>query len=94
MNFITEKDRIFAEDQSGKLLAEISFPTKHNVSIINHTFVDDSLRGQGIAAKLVKMAAEVILESGNKIAATCPYAIGWFKKHPEYKVKLIESTQH
>ncbi|MDE6298753.1 MAG: N-acetyltransferase [Muribaculaceae bacterium] len=60
------------------------FPTENGVSTIDHTFVDPSLRGQGIAGKLVKLAADKILEEGNKIAATCTYAVAWFKRHPEY----------
>lgn len=86
MEFVVEKDRIYAEDSDGKLLAEVTFPTKGSVSTIDHTFVDDSLRGQGIAGKLVKMAADTILAEENNIAATCPYAVGWFEKHPEYNV--------
>ncbi|MDE6696485.1 MAG: N-acetyltransferase [Muribaculaceae bacterium] len=84
MDFITEKDRIYATDASGNVIAEVTFPTKDGVSTIDHTFVDPSLRGEGIAGKLVKLAADKILSEGNKIAATCPYAVEWFKKHPEY----------
>ncbi|MDE6337831.1 MAG: N-acetyltransferase [Muribaculaceae bacterium] len=84
MDFITEKDRIYATDPSGKVIAEVTFPTKNGVSIIDHTFVDPSLRGEGIAGKLVKLAADKILAEGNKIAATCSYADVWFKRHPEY----------
>lgn len=86
MDFITESNRIYATDPSGRLIAEVTFPTRNGVSIINHTFVDDSLRGQGIAGELVKLAADKILADGNKIAATCPYAVVWFKRHPEYSV--------
>ena len=84
MNFITEKDRIYAKDPSGNIIAEVTFPTKDGVSTIDHTFVDPSLRDQGIAVKLVKLAADKILAEGNKIAATCPYAVTWFQRHPEY----------
>lgn len=86
MNLVTESTRIFAAEPSGKLLAEVTFPTKDGVSTINHTFVDDSLTGQGIAGELVRLAANKILADGNKIAATCPYAVSWFKKHQEYEV--------
>ncbi len=86
MNYITESNRIYAADPSGKIIAEVTFPTKHGISTINHTFVDDSLRGQGVAGELVRLAAEKILAEGNKIAATCPYAVVWFKKHPEYPI--------
>lgn len=84
MVFITEKNRIYANDDSGNVIAEVTFPTENGVSTIDHTFVDSSLRGEGIAGKLVKLAADKILAEGNRIAATCPYAIAWFKRHPEY----------
>lgn len=84
MEFITGKDRIYATDQSGKVIAEVTFPTSDGISTINHTFVDPSLRGQGVAGELVKLAADNILASGNKIAATCSYAVAWFRRHPEY----------
>lgn len=86
MNFITESNRIYTADSSGKIIAEVTFPTKAGISTINHTFVDKSLRGQGIAAELVKLAADKIIADGNQIEATCPYAITWFQSHPEYPV--------
>lgn len=86
MDFITEKDRIYAKDQSGNIVAEVTFPTIDGVSTIDHTFVDPSMRGEGIASKLVKLAADKILSEGNKIAATCSYAVAWFKRHPEYNL--------
>lgn len=87
MNFITEKDRIYATDSSNKVIAEVTFPTNGGVSTIDHTFVDSSLRGQGVAGELVKLAADTIMAGGNKIAATCPYAVAWFNSHPEYELE-------
>lgn len=87
MDFITENDRIYTKDPSGNIIAEVTFPTKDGVSTINHTFVNNSLRGQGVAGKLVKLAADKILSDGNKIAATCSYADAWFKRHPEYQLE-------
>lgn len=87
MEFITEKDRIYATDPAGNVVAEVTFPTVNGVSTIDHTFVDPSLRGEGIAGKLVKLAADKILAEGNKIAATCSYAVAWFKRHPEYHLE-------
>lgn len=86
MDFKTEKDRIYATDSAGTVIAEVTFPSKEGISTINHTFVDPSLRGEGVAAKLVKLAADKILSEGNRIAATCPYAVAWFKRHPEYNL--------
>ncbi len=84
LEFTTEANRIYATDSTGRLVAEVTFPTRKGISTINHTFVDDSLRGQSIAGELVRLAADKILADGNKIAATCLYAINWFNRHPEY----------
>lgn len=87
MEFITEKDRIYVSDGSGRIIAEVTFPTSNGISTIDHTFVDSTLRGQGVAGKLVKQAADKILADGNKIAATCSYAVAWFQRHPEYPIE-------
>ena len=51
----------------------------------NHTQVDPSLSGQGIAGKLVREAAEQLRADGRKAVLTCSYAIQWFSQHPEYE---------
>lgn len=84
MNFVREKERIFARNQEGRLVAEITFVRKGNVAEINHTFVDPSLRGQGVAGQLVQAAAEALKEENCKIHPTCSYARRWFEEHPEY----------
>lgn len=68
----------------GKIIAEVTFPIKDGISTIGHTFVDNSLMGQRVAAELVKLAADKIVAFGNKIGATCPYARAW----SEYPVAL------
>ena len=83
--FKTENSRIYAENENGKVVAEVTFPEKDGVATIDHTFVDESLRGQGVAGKLVKAAADKIISDGNKIAATCSYAVSWLEKHSEYQ---------
>ena len=39
-------------DENGKMVAEITYSVSDKIIIIDHTFVDPSLRGQGIASKL------------------------------------------
>ena len=81
---IKEVHRVYALDDSGKLIAEITFPmTQPGVYCIDHTFVDSSLRGQGVADQLVRAALEQIRENGGTPTATCSYAAGWLKKHPQ-----------
>ena len=80
--FRTEEGRIYMEDETGKLIAEITFPqTAEGEYTIDHTFVDESLRGQGIASKLVQAAVDEIEKKGGKVRATCSYAVSWLEKH-------------
>lgn len=83
MNFTIEENEIYYIE-NGKKLARICFIFEdNNVAVINHTFVDDSLKGQGVASKLVRMCYDVMKEKNIKIKATCSYAKMWFSKHPE-----------
>ncbi|MBU0997455.1 MAG: N-acetyltransferase [Firmicutes bacterium] len=90
MEYITKSDRIVSYDESQNLLAEVTFPKRDDTRVdINHVFVDESLRGQGIASHLMKLAYLEIKARGMKIIAKCPYAISWFKKYPEYQDIVI-----
>jgi len=50
--------------------------------VINHTQVDDSLRGRGVARRLLDASVAWARESGTRIGATCPYAKAQFEKDP------------
>ncbi len=85
MNFYHDANKISLLDEHDKTLAEITFPDVNDHTVnIDHTFVDDSLRGQGVAGKLVKAAAEQIKSQNKKAVLTCSYAVKWFAGHPEY----------
>ena len=53
------------------------------VAGVGHTFVDDTLRGQGVAGQLLRAAADQIRAEGKRARATCSYAEIWFERHPE-----------
>ncbi|MFV0481457.1 MAG: GNAT family N-acetyltransferase [Campylobacteraceae bacterium] len=85
MNFIYEKDRIYAKDENEEVVAEITFPLiDENTVNINHTFVSPKLRGGGVASKLMLECCEVLKKEGKKAVATCSYADIWFKRNSEY----------
>jgi len=85
MDFIYHSNQISYFDDEGKLLAEVTFPEiEPDVVDINHTFVDQSLRGQGIAGRLIEAAAKEIRSRNKKAVLSCPYAQNWLEKHPEY----------
>lgn len=86
MEFITEENRIFSQDENQNLLTEITFPSRDDKRMdINHVYVDESLRGQGLASHLMVLAYNEIKSRNKLIIAKCPYAISWFKKNPEYQ---------
>jgi len=79
--FIKEKERIYMNNDEGKLIAEITFPEiREGVNDINRTFVDRSLRGQGMAGKLMQEAVDTIRANGNEIVASCSYAVKWLEE--------------
>ena len=84
MDFLLDSDRIYALDAQGALVAEITFPSRDGAPDVDHTFVDDSLRGQGVAGQLVEAAARELRRRGAKAGITCAYAKTWFAQHPEY----------
>lgn len=83
MEFIKEQGRIYAQDVDGKLLAEILFPSLHGNASITRTFVDDSLRGQGVAGQLMEEAISVLRQEQLRVRPICSYAKKWFEQHPE-----------
>lgn len=85
MDFSYFSDKITINDQT-KTLAEVDFPElEPGLVDINHTFVDDSLRGRGVAGKLMEAAADHLRSEGKKAVLSCSYAVKWFEKHPEYQ---------
>lgn len=82
MDFFIEENRIYLKDTKENIIAEIEFEeTIKGTYNIYHTFVDESLRGKGVASKLVEEAIKEIKKKNGKITATCSYAKAWIDKH-------------
>jgi predicted GNAT family acetyltransferase len=94
VDFTLECNRIYKQNETGKLLAEVLFPNSGDDTVtITHTFVDPSLRGQGIASQLLLALVGEIQAQDKKAKAVCPYAVKWFEEHPEYGHVIIR-THH
>ncbi len=92
MNIQHENNRIYISNEQGQAIAEVTFPPlSKNVVCINHTYVDESLRGGGIASKLLDAVVQDLRRKDLKAVLTCSYAIKWFKQHPEYTDLLYTS---
>ncbi|MDR3305078.1 MAG: N-acetyltransferase [Clostridiales Family XIII bacterium] len=75
---------MYAKDAGGEIIAEVTFPKyKDGVVAINHTFVDDSLRGKGVAGELMELCYATLKDDGRQAVLICPYAVKWYREHPE-----------
>jgi predicted GNAT family acetyltransferase len=90
MDFFYDDNRVYILDDDLIPLGEVTFPNRDDKRVdINHVFVIERLRGQGIASELMKRAYDYIKSKDLKIVAKCPYAIQWFKAHPQYQDIVI-----
>lgn len=86
MEFRTYKNRIVLVDDEEQALAEIDFPAMEEepgTVEITHTYVDESLRGRGLAGKLMTRLITYLERNQLKAWPSCSYAVDWFAKHRE-----------
>lgn len=82
MDWKYEVGRIFSLAENGELLAEVNYKTVGNGEVnIYHTYVSNSLRGQGVAGEMMKLLANELKEQKLKATASCSYAHSWFLKN-------------
>ena len=75
----------FVMEREGKLLAEMTYTAAGaSLVIIDHTTVDDALRGTGAGKKLVEAAVLWARAENRKILPLCPFAKSVFDKTPAY----------
>ena len=95
MNWKYEEGRIYCEDESKNLMAEAIFTAKTNGEMdIEHVFVDSSLRGQGVASKIMAEMAEYLRKNKLKTTATCSYAKGWLVKNKAFYEDIISLDEN
>jgi predicted GNAT family acetyltransferase len=90
MNWKFENGRIYSLDENSELMAETTFIKKGNGElVIDHTYVNPVLRGQGVAGQMMEVVAEYLRENGLKTSATCSYANAWLKKNRQAYPDII-----
>jgi predicted GNAT family acetyltransferase len=75
--------------QDGKHLARMTYSVAGKRIIIDHTEVDDVLRGKGAGEQLVRAAVEWARKENVKLLPLCPFARSVFQKTPEYSDVLV-----
>ena len=93
MDFKENSEKIWLENEEGKVVAYVEFPEINGVANVMHTVVDKSLRGQGIAGKLLTALVEKMEKEGRKLELTCSYAIDWFEKNKGHENVLADTNK-
>ena len=76
----------FFIEQNGQRIAELTYGrTSAGIANIDHTEVDRSLRGQGVARLLLDAAVRWARETNTQLSATCSYATAQFVRDPSLR---------
>ncbi|MDF9796586.1 putative GNAT family acetyltransferase [Catalinimonas alkaloidigena] len=79
------KGSFYIEKEASRV-AEMTYSKAGDAMIIiDHTEVDDALRGTGTGEALVEAAVSWARENKKKIMPLCPFANSVFRKNPSYQ---------
>lgn len=80
-------EKRFLEDKieyiyEGEALAYVRFSKNNGRLLVRSTYVDSSLRGQGVAKKLMEDILAMAEDEKLSIQSECSYANSYFASHP------------
>lgn len=82
----TESRGGFVFLHEGRRLAEMTYSrTNASLIVIDHTEVDESLKGQGVGRQLLDALVAWARETHTKVIALCPFAKAQFDKDPSIR---------
>lgn len=65
-------------------LAHVDYRREGDVMIFHHTYVPESVRGQGYAGKVVSTALNFARQNNLSVVPRCSYVARYMDRHPEY----------
>ncbi|HVT86074.1 MAG TPA: GNAT family N-acetyltransferase [Chitinophagaceae bacterium] len=83
---------MFYIEQEGNIVAKMvySMPDPGKM-IVEHTEVDDSLRGKNVGMQLFHHMVDFARTNNIKVIPLCPFTNAMFKKKPEYSDVLYKN---
>ena len=75
----------FRNEDNGTVNGEITWTQMADVMVVEHTFVNENMRNQGLAKKLVDRAVEYARDNEYKIEPVCSYVATVFERYDEYE---------
>lgn len=85
MKYVKGNNRYYAIDRDQKI-GEVTYSVAgEKILIIDHTEVNLTYRGQGIAETLIKLVVDQAIVEEKLIVPLCPYAAREFSRKPDYE---------
>ena len=81
--FDGRKGSFFVEEGARRFAEMVYVMAGSKKMIIEHTEVDESLKGQGIGAKLLEALVDYVRKEEIKVLPLCPFAKATFKKRKD-----------
>ena len=78
-------NQFYIGESEDEALARITFVPSGDKLIFDHTYVSETLRGKGIAQKLLDRAVEYARQEKKKIVPQCSYVQKAMNQGDEYK---------
>jgi predicted GNAT family acetyltransferase len=84
MSTVTDNEvaRRFELEEDGHI-AFATYRRADDIVTIPHVESPLALRGKGTAGRLMEGIAALARANAFKIVPTCPYAVAWFRRHPD-----------
>lgn len=87
MEFILKQDGnqgAYVVVENNQTIAEITWAQLGDIMVIDHTYVDNSLRGQGVAKQLLDHAVDYARRENFKVEPVCSYVVAAFERSDIY----------
>ncbi len=83
-------NKLYVGDSEATALARLTWTNGgNNVIVVNHTIVDPSLRGQGVAKLLLQGLIDMARTENLKIVPACSFVVTKLTQTDEYKDILL-----
>lgn len=74
----------YLEDEEG-IVSELTYKNRDGVMMIDHTQTRESMKGNGLASKIVDHVVRYARENSIKINPVCPFVVAKFNEIMEYQ---------
>ncbi len=86
MEILKGNNKFYIGETEENIIAEITYKYhSEDVIIIDHTYVDPSLRGQNIAGRLLASIVKMAREENLKVIPVCSYAVVKLTRNNQYE---------